>query len=157
MAFVGVMAVSDNANLASFYARAFDARPATWVDRAIPEGEDVAVLWHQRAGRTEVEGAYYWLLVTEMFNESIGDVYRVGPPTHYDNVMPTVPVRVLPDAGLELGGGAKLAARYVLVTCRVPVEGRVVATSPYGALQLVETTSPLRLAERGRCPSSSGS
>ena len=68
-----------------------------------------------------------------------GDVYRTGPETYYENVLPTVPVIARPGSGrLERAGGAPLEARYVLVTCRWPVVGRVVATAPYGALQLVE-------------------
>jgi hypothetical protein len=97
-------------------------------------------------------------MVTEMFNRSVGPVYRIGPATYYENVLPTVPVVARAGSGrLERVSGAALNARYVLVTCRWPVIGRVVATAPYGALQLVEASAPLRVAPRGRCPAAAGS
>jgi hypothetical protein len=97
-------------------------------------------------------------MVTEMFNPSVGQIFRAGPETYYEDVLPTVPVIARPGSGrLERAGGAPLESRYVLVTCRWPVVGRVVATAPYGALQLVEASAPLRLAPRGRCPASARS
>ena len=48
MAFVGVLVVADHSDSASFYARSFDSRAADWIDRALPEGERVAVVWSQR-------------------------------------------------------------------------------------------------------------
>ena len=91
-------------------------------------------------------------MVAEMFNESVGVVHRIGPPTYYESVLPTVPVNVRADSRLALADDSLLDARFVLVTCRAPVIGRVVAASPYDALQLVEATAPVRLAARGRCP-----
>ena len=49
MAFVGVLVVADNSDSASFYAQSFDSRAADWIDRAVPDGERVAVVW--RSGR----------------------------------------------------------------------------------------------------------
>ena len=153
MTLVAALTIGDNSHLSSIAARAFDGRPANWVDRAVPPGERVAVVWRQALKREEPEAVGYWLMVTEMFNPSVGEVYRVGPDTYYEDVLPTVPVIARAGSGrLERAGGSSLDARYVLVTCRWPVVGRVVATAPYGALQLVEASAPLRLAPRGRCP-----
>ena len=152
MAFVGVLTVADSSDSASFYARSFDSRAADWIDRAVPEGERVAVVWRQQPGRTAPEGVAYWLMIAEMFNQSVGDVHRIGPPTYYETVLPTVPVDVRADSRLALSDGSALESRFVLVTCRDPVAGRIVATSPYGALQLVEATARVRLAASGRCP-----
>ena len=155
MAFVGAMVVRENARAASFYARAFDSRPAAWVDRAVPEGETVAVVWRQRPGRSEPEDIYYWLMVTEMFNRSLGEVVRVGPPTYYESILPTVPARIR-DGRLVLEGSASVESRFVLATCLDPVEGRVVAASPYRALLLIEASRPLRFSSGNRCRATRG-
>jgi hypothetical protein len=158
MAFVGVLVVVDNSDSAAFYAQSFDSRAADWIDRAVPDGERVAVVWRQQPGRrTAPEGVAYWLMIAEMFNESVGDVHRIGPRTYYEDILPTVPVDVRADSRLARRDGSGVDARFVLVTCRDPVVGRVVATSPFGALQLVEATAPVRLAARGRCPAASRS
>ena len=107
-------------------------------------------------GLSVPQGAYYWLMVTEMFNPSLGDVHRIGSPTYYENILPTVPARVR-DAAVVLRNGAPLDARYVLATCRSAVEGRVVAASPHRALLLIESASPLRLSSIDRCAASLGS
>ena len=151
MSFVGILAVADTSDSAAFYAQSFDSHTADWIDRAVPEGERVAVVWQQQPGRTTPEGVAYWLMVAELFNQSVGDVHRIGPPTYYESILPTVPVGVRADSRLGLTDGSTLESRFVLVTCRAPVLGEVVATSPYGALQLVEVTTPVRLAARGRC------
>ncbi len=116
--------------------------PPTGSTVPCPTGERVAVVWSQQPGRTEPEGVAYWLMVAEMFNESVGVVHRIGPPTYYESVLPTVPVDVRADSRLALADDSLLDARFVLVTCRAPVIGRVVAASPYDALQLVEATAP---------------
>ncbi len=158
MTLVAALTIGDNSHLSVIAARAFDDRPANWVDRAVPPGEKVAVVWRQAPLRKEAEAVGYWLMVTEMFNPSVGTVYRTGPETYYENVLPTVPVVARAGSGrLERPGGAPVEARYVLVTCRWPVAGRVVATAPYGALQLVEASAPLRAAPRGSCPAAAGS
>jgi hypothetical protein len=89
-------------------------------------------------------------MVTEFFNEKVGDVYRVGRPTYYESVLPTVPVERRPDGSVVDGKSRPLESRFVLVSCRTPVDGRVVAQAPGGALQLVEIEGQVRLT-RGRC------
>ena len=90
-------------------------------------------------------------MVTEFFNEKVGDVYRVGRPTYYEAFLPTLPARPAPTGVLTDVHGNPLAPRYVLTTCRTPVAGRVVARAPDGAFELVEVAPPIRLQAVGRC------
>ena len=94
--------------------------------------------------------AEFRIMVAEFFNSSIGDVYRIGRPTYYEAFLPTAPVGVRSDGGLFAMGGGRVNAAYVLVTCRTPVAGRILARSPHGVLELVEVQQPLRL-QRSRC------
>jgi hypothetical protein len=55
----------------------------------------------------------------------------------------------------EAANGKPLEARFVLVTCETPVVGTVVARAPHGALELVETDGPARLAPHGHCATES--
>jgi hypothetical protein len=154
LALVGTMTVSDNSARAAVHARAFSGRAATWVDDAVPGGEKVAVVWRQRDQARAATTVEYWLMVTEMFNAAIGPVYRIGPATYYEDILPSVRVGGRAGTVIRLADGAPLRARYVLATCRTPVEGRVVASSPFGALQLIEARTPVRLARRANCPGS---
>ena len=75
-------------------------------------------------------------MVAEFFNAALGDVYRLGGPTYYENVLPTKPIGRLAD-GTLMANGTPLDARFVLVTCETPVTGTVVARSPDSVLELV--------------------
>jgi hypothetical protein len=148
MSLVGMITVISNESTASGSAQAFEGRHADWVDRAVPDDARVAVLW--RGAESRALTIEYWLMVTEFFNEKVADIYRVGGPTYYESVLPTVPVGRRPDGSVVDGRNRPLESRYVLVSCSTPVDGRVVAQSPRGALQLIETNGGLRLT-RGRC------
>ena len=149
MSTVGAITVLYNADSASYGASTFSGRQADWIDRAVPEGARVAIVWQQGPeGRAlPVE---FSLMVTEFFNPSLGDVYRIGPPTYYEGFLPTIPVIRRSDGGIVAESGRRVEARYVLVTCRTPVVGRVVSRAPFGGVQLVEVKPPLRL-ERSTC------
>jgi hypothetical protein len=149
MSFVGTITVISNQSSASGSANAFAGRHADWVDRAVPDGARVSVLW-RRGTEQRALPVDYWLMVTEFFNEKVGDVYRVGGPTYYESVLPTVPVGRRPDGSVVDGKSRPLESSYVLVSCRTPVNGRVVAQAPGGALQLIEIEGQVRLT-RGRC------
>jgi hypothetical protein len=125
---------------------------ATWVDDAVPAGARVAVLWDERRASGESLDPFYpWLMVTELFNSSLGDVYRLGPPTYYEDWLPTVPVEQRADGSLELSSGGLPIADYVLSTCRTSAEGTVVARSLSGSLVLSRVDGPLRLASGPTC------
>ena len=92
MALLGLFAVESNRVSASRTAAAFDGRAATWIDDALPQGSDVAVLWDERQARKNLpDSFYFWLMVTEFFNRSVGDVYRLGPSTFYEDFLPPSP------------------------------------------------------------------
>jgi hypothetical protein len=152
MAFVGVVTVGTNHNSARNWAYAFEGLSRTWVDDAVPHGVDVPVVWDERltpGGKPDPFG--YWLMVTELFNTSVGSVYRLGPETYYESFLPTVPVRRRADGAVVDRHGRPLRARYVLVSCRTPVAGRVVVHAPRGALQLVAVDGPVRLSDTRPC------
>lgn len=148
---VGVLATHKAVAPASDFAESFEGRPATWVDRSVPDGVRVEVLWNEgTADRKPTDLLEYWLFVTEFFNASVGDVYRIGPRPYYETVMPTIPARMRSDGVIATSDGTPVSAAYVLVTCRAPVDGDVIATGPHGWLRLVATRGPLRIS-KGRC------
>ena len=156
MAFLGMTAYFSNARSASNSASAFEGRSRVWVDEAVPRGEKVAVLWDGTAEGAHSPGeAYFWIMATEVLNESLGSVYRLGPATYYEVFLPTVPVTARPDGTLAERDGRILRSKYLLVTCRTPARGRVIAAAPRGLLRLVESDrGPVRLTSRPVCASS---
>jgi len=152
LAVLGLFAVESNRVSAVRTAASFEGRAATWVDEAVPANADVVVVWDENRARRGLPDSYYfWLMVTEFFNDAIGDVYRLGPQTLYDNVLPTVPAAVGPRRTLVDGTDRPVRAAYALVTCRTPVRGRVVAHAPRGALRLVRVDGPIVFAAGGGC------
>jgi hypothetical protein len=152
MVFVGVLTVGSNDRSASGAAHAFEGLPATWVDDALPTHAEVAVVWDENLARPDSPDPLgFWVNVTELFNEKVGDVYRIGPPTYYERFLPTVPVGIRSDGSLYDQHGRPLHARYVLTTCRTPIDGRVVAQAPRGALRLVEVDGPVRRSVTRPC------
>ena len=148
---LGVFTVESNRDSAERTAAAFDGLAATWVDRAVPRGSRVAVLWDETRARKDLpDSFYFWLMVTEFFNDRIGEVYRLGPLTRYEDTLPTVPARLGPGRSL-LADGRPVRVDYALVTCRTPVVGQQVAEAPRGALRLVRVDGPLRLTGAAGC------
>jgi len=151
MTLLALFAIGANASSARDTARTFQGGSATWIDDALPPGATVAVVWRERlASSGRLDTFAPWLMVAEFFNTAVGDVYRLGGPTYYEDFLPTKPIARRADGTLA-ANGTPLEARYVLVTCETPVAGTVVARSPHGALELVKTGGPLRLAPRSRC------
>lgn len=148
---VSVVAIGKSLGPASHFAGAFDGRPANWIDRHVGNADQVPVIWDERSSGPLPDPFEFRVMVTEFFNDRIGDVYRIGPPTYYERFLPTVPVTLRSDGTLGLPNDETVRARYVLVTCRTPVDGRVVATAPGGSLQLVQTGGPVRLSEQPPC------
>jgi hypothetical protein len=149
MAMTGTIAVVSNLNSATNSASAFEGLRADWVDRAVPDGAGVSLIWRQGPEHRALTPEF-WMMVTEFFNPSIGSVYRLGAPTYYEGFLPTIAVDERSDGRLT-DRGLPIDARYVLVTCRTPIVGTVVARAPRGLLELVEVDPPLRLERRGRC------
>ena len=154
MVLVGVLTVDSNDSKAQFFARAFKGRSRTWVDDTAPQGRDVPVLWNETSSsRDSPDVLSFWLMVTEFFNKDVGVVYRIGPSTHYETFLPTVPVTVARGGSIVDEHDRPLEAAYVLVSCRTPVEGTVVASAPGGVLRLVEVDGPLRILRARPCAS----
>jgi hypothetical protein len=87
-------------------------------------------------------------MVSEFFNRSVGPVYRIGGPTHYESVLPTSPLVVSADRTLAEARGHPVVAEYVLVPCRTHVAGAVVAMPRGSQVQLVRVDPPLRVVAR---------
>jgi hypothetical protein len=151
MSFLGLVAVGQAREPAQYYAHAHDGRTASWVDAAAANGTKVPVVWDQRAVRDSPDFFYYWLVVTEFFNASVGDVYRIGGPTYYETFLPTIPVDVAKDGTITARDGSHLTPRFVLTTCRTRLRGETMAEASKGALRLVEVRGPLRLAAKPGC------
>jgi hypothetical protein len=150
MAAVGAITVISDGSSASKSATAFSGRAADWVDRSVPAGTRVPVIWEQGNERRPLR-VDFWLMVTEFFNRSIGDVYRIGEPTYYEVFLPTVPVTSRPDGSIVERRAGRIESPYVLATCLAPVEGKVLARSPRGSLRVVATHGPVRLSAARRC------
>ncbi|HET7515429.1 MAG TPA: glycosyltransferase family 39 protein [Gaiella sp.] len=151
MVFVGLLAVGSNLRSAQVFEEAFRGRAADWVDRVVPAGARAGVLWDESRAPREPDLFSYWLMVTEFFNRDVGIVYRTGPPTYYEAFLPTVPVSSGRDGTVVDASQEPIAPEFVLVSCRAPVLGRVVAEAPRGAWRLVAPRTPLRLTSAGMC------
>ena len=133
-------------------ARMTFAETATWVDDAVEEDARVVVLWDERRSPSgDLDPLYPWVMVAEFFNRSLGTVYRIGAPSYYESVLPTVPLRIGSDSTLSDAAGNPVAADYVVVTCRVGVDGDVVSQASDGVLRLVRVGGPIRLTPDATC------
>jgi hypothetical protein len=152
MIVVGAIASLAHAERATNSATPVSVGRVTWVDDAVPAGARVAVLWDERsAGGRWLDPFYPWVMVTELFNTSLGEVYRLGPPTYYEGWLPTVPVRERADGSLALAPGSRATVDYVLTTCRTSIDGTVVARSLNGSLVLSRVDGALRIAPGPTC------
>jgi hypothetical protein len=145
LAAVGVLVVGSNRVTSDRLATSFEGR-ATWVDNATHGVQTVVVLDERRLPSGFRDPLDYPLMATEFFNESVGDVYRIGKPTYYEAFLPTIPARARADGTLTDAFGRVLTAAYALVTCRAEVRGRVVATA--NDLRVIRVRGPLRLGPR---------
>jgi len=153
MVMAGALVLSSYSVSSSNSATAFEARAATWVDDAVPPGQPVAVLWGEKPSPAATPRRwYFWVMVTEFFNSSVDDVYRLGGSTYHEQFLPTVPVDASRGRTLRTASGHAVTAPYALVSCETRVDGRVVATAPGGWLELVRVEGPLRLAPPHHCP-----
>lgn len=111
-----------------------------WIDRAVPDGAEVAVVW---------SGAPSHLAVfeNEFFNRSVGPIYRLPtgpalPGSLPESVLtPDVATGALVDAA-----GQPVQAQYALVDASTSVLGEVVAADAARGMQVVRVDGPLGLA-----------
>jgi hypothetical protein len=99
-----------------------------WIDRAVPEGATVAVLWTGVTDRFIVNQ-------NEFFNESVGPVYFVGGPT--PGGLAETEVRLEAESGAALlADGSGLQEDYVLAEGTLAPDAESVAREPALGLTL---------------------
>jgi hypothetical protein len=123
-------------------------RDSHWIDRAVPNGSDVLVLWVAPRGREDFALATRDVWMSEFFNRSVGKVVEVGTPMPYDLPHQNGMIR----AGILRGSaGDPVRATYVLAPCRVDVAGQVVGRDrQVDALLYRVSQEPLRIAPANR-------
>jgi hypothetical protein len=128
------------------------ADDASWIDRIVPDGAAVAVLWSERGSERYAAVAdkqrVVWL--NEFYNRSIGRVYELGPKMPYN--LPAQRVRTESRAVRTLSG-APVMAPYVLVRCPMAIDGALVAEHAASGARLYRMDGALRLAAPRRCTS----
>ncbi len=106
-----------------------------WIDRAVPDGAAVAVLWTGRTDRFTVN-------LNEFFNRSAGRVYYLDAPTPGGVFETKVSVR--PGTGLVVQeNGEPVRERYVLVDGSIDPDGEPLARDERKGLTLYRLTGPL--------------
>jgi hypothetical protein len=106
-----------------------------WVDRAVPSGEEVVVLWTGRADRFTVNQ-------NEFFNRRLGRVFYTAAPT--PGGFNETPVRRRgADGVFLLADGRPVAARYALLDGSVTPDGVPLARDPELGTTLWRLTGPL--------------
>ncbi len=111
-----------------------------WIDRAVPEGAEVAVLWTGRTDR-------FTVFQNEFFNRSLGPVYTIGGAL--PGYLPETPVRIDETTGVvERADDSPVETQYVLTDGSVAPDGVPVASDPRKGLtvyrvpgRIVSTTS----------------
>lgn len=89
-----------------------------WIDRRVPSGERVAVLWTGRADRFTVNQ-------NEFFNARVGDVYYTSTPT--PGGLAETRATIEADGTVRTPDGASIDAPYALLDGSVTPEGEPVA------------------------------
>ena len=118
--------------------------PRDWIDRAVPGGSEVAVLWTGRADRFTVN-------MNEFFNRRLGRVYYVDQPT--PGGIGEARVRRADGAGrvpagvFALPGGGVVGAPYALLDGSVIPDGEVVGRNETVGTALWRLTGPLSSRE----------
>ena len=118
--------------------------PRDWIDRAVPPGAEVAVLWTGRADRFTVN-------MNEFFNRRLGRVAYTDQPTP-GGIGETRVTRAAGGAAVPAGvftdpGGAIVKAPYALLDGSVIPDGEVVARNETVGTALWRLTGPLSSRE----------
>jgi hypothetical protein len=110
-----------------------------WIDRAVPDGSAVAVLW------TGPPPDRFTVNQSEFFNRSVGPVYYTVAPT--PGGVGERPVRVAPGGTVRLADGSPVDERLVLLDGSLDPDGDLVAREPGTGITLWRLDSLLRLAD----------
>jgi hypothetical protein len=110
-----------------------------WIDRAVPAGSDVAVLWTGKSDRFTVNQ-------NEFFNRSVGQVYYTDAPT--PGGAGEIPVRVDRKTGAVLtADGRPLRVEYLLADGSVEPVAHPVVRDPLLGMTVWRVNGPLVLAQ----------
>ena len=106
-----------------------------WIDRAVPDGATVAVLWTARTDRFTVNE-------NEFFNRSVGPVYYLTEPT--PGGLPETKVTIgARDGVVRLADGTPLRPRYVLMDDSIAPDGTRLARDERKGITLYRADGPL--------------
>jgi hypothetical protein len=105
-----------------------------WIDRAVPAGQEVAVLWTGRADRFTVN-------MNEFFNRRVGHVYYTGQPT--PGGIGEIPVTRRRDGVYVDAGGRVVRVPYGLLDGSVIPDGGLVDRNETVGTALWRLTGPL--------------
>jgi hypothetical protein len=110
-----------------------------WIDRRVGSGANVAVVW---TGNTDK----FTIWENEIFNRSVGTIYRTGAPLPGD--LAETPVTVSRTTGDLLSAGRPVRARYVLADTSLSLKGTVLAQDVNKRMVLYRVNGPLRQISR---------
>jgi hypothetical protein len=109
-----------------------------WIDRAVPAGAEVSVLWTG-------EGDIYTVWQNEFFSRSVGTIYSIAGQLL--GALPQTSLSVDEQAGLLRGpDGRPVQPRYLLVDDSFTPAGRVLARDEVHRITLYELEGPLHSA-----------
>jgi hypothetical protein len=108
--------------------------PRDWIDRAVPAGKGVAVLWTGNGDRFTVN-------MNEFFNRRVGPVYYTSQPT--PGGIGEKPVRRRPDGVFVEPDGKPVVAPYALLDGSVIPDGVLVARNEIVGTALWRLDGPL--------------
>ena len=110
-----------------------------WIDRAVPAGAEVSVLWTG-------EGNVYTVWQNEFFSRSVGTIYSIAGQLL--GALPQTRLSVDAHAGILRGpDGRPVRPRYLLVDDSFTPAGRVVARDEVHRITLYELEGPLHSTE----------
>ena len=109
-----------------------------WIDRAVPTGTDVAVLYPG-----SLEPLKIW--ENEFFNRALGNVYTIGSPL--PGQLPETVVVITNDGSVTDRAGNPLAGEFVLSDASVHLDGDVVAEDQARGMTVMKTSGPWRVSE----------
>jgi Dolichyl-phosphate-mannose-protein mannosyltransferase len=93
------------------------ATPRDWIDRAVPDGADVKVLWTGRGDRFTVN-------LNEFFNRSVGEILYTDTPT--PGGIGERPVAIGPDGVVRDDSARPVSADYLLADGAITPDGKAV-------------------------------
>ena len=105
-----------------------------WIDRSVPDGARVAVLWTGRTHRFTVHQ-------NELFSRSVGPVYTLGGPM--PGGFPETAVTVDETTGEVRAAGQIVRSEYALTDGSVALDGEPIARDERLGLTLYRTDGPL--------------